>query len=143
MGLDDKTRRTFERAIELSDVVFGNADEESMPIAGVDSAEDGAQALCDGKRIIIARQGGRGAFVVTPQETFHVPAFPTQVVDTLGAGDAFNGGFIAASLAKVGIREAVRWGNAAAALKVGQSGARSLPSLADLQHRLGLTNAMG
>ena len=138
-GLDDETQRTFERAIELSDVVFGNAEEEIMPIVGADSAEDGAQTLCDGKRVVVARQGNKGALVVTPKETFHVPAFPTQVVDTLGAGDAFNGGFIAACLAKVGIREAVRWGNAAAALKVGQAGARSLPSLEDLQHMLGLT----
>ena len=138
-GLDDKTRRTFERAIELSDVVFGNAEEEIMPIASTSSTEAGAQTLCDGKRIIVARQGSKGALVVTPKETFHVPAFPTQVVDTLGAGDAFNGGFIAACLAKVGIRGAVRWGNAAAALKVGQAGARSLPSLEDLQRMLGLT----
>ncbi len=136
-GLDDETRRIFERAIALSDVVFGNAEEEIMPIAGVDSAEAGAQYLCDGKRIVVARQGDTGALVATPQETFHVPAFQTQVVDTLGAGDAFNGGFIAACLAKVSIKEAARWGNAAAALKIGQAGARGLPSLKDLQHMLG------
>ncbi|MCP4421052.1 MAG: sugar kinase, partial [Chloroflexi bacterium] len=136
-GLDDETRRTFERAIALSDVVFGNAEEEIMPIAGADSAETGAQYLCDGKRIIVARQGNKGALVATPQETFHVPAFQAQVVDTLGAGDAFNGGFIAARLAKVGVREAARWGNAVAALKIGQAGARGLPSLEDLQQMLG------
>lgn len=135
-GLDDETRRTFERAIELSDVVFGNAEEEILPISGADSAEAGAQCLCDGKRLVVARKGNKGAMVVTPKETFHVPAFPTQVIDTLGAGDAFNGGFIAACLAKVGIKEAARWGNAVAALKISQAGARSLPSLKDLQQML-------
>jgi sugar/nucleoside kinase (ribokinase family) len=136
-GLDDATQRTFERAIELSDVLFGNAEEEIMPLAGVDSIEAGAQYLCGGKRIVVARQGNKGAWVITPQETFHVPAFQTQVVDTLGAGDAFDGGFIAACLAKAGVREAATWGNAVAALKIGRAGARGLPSLEDLRQMLG------
>ena len=136
-GLDDETRSTFERAIVLSDVVFGNAQEEIMPIAGADSAKAGAQTLSDGQRIVVARQGSNGALITTPQETFHAPAFETQVVDTLGAGDAFNGGFIAACLAEVSTKEAARWGNAAAALKIGQAGARGLPSQTDLQQMLG------
>lgn len=136
-GLSETTRRTFERAIELSDVVFGNAEEEIVPLAGVDSAEGAARALCGGERIIVARRGDRGASVTTPQETFDVPAFPAQVVDTLGAGDAFSGGFIAASLAKVGVREAARWGNAVAAFKIGRPGARGSPSLDDLKQVLG------
>ncbi|MFC1619345.1 carbohydrate kinase family protein [Candidatus Neomarinimicrobiota bacterium] len=136
-GLKDATQRTFERAIELADVVFGNAEEEIMPIAGVDSAEEAARHLCGGKRTVIARQGDQGALVVTPQETFHVPAFQTNVVDTLGAGDAFDGGFIAACMAKANVKEATRWGNGVAALKIGQAGAQSLPSLEDLKQLLG------
>ena len=135
-GLDDTARKTFERAIELSDVVFGNAEEEIVPLAGVDSVEAGAQCLCDGKRMVVARRGDKGARVVTPKETFHAPAFQTQVVDTLGAGDAFDGGFIAARLAKAGVREAASWGNAVAALKIGRAGARALPRLQDLRQLL-------
>ncbi len=135
--LSETTRRTFERAIELSDVVFGNGEEEIMPMANADSVEAGAQNLCGGKRIIIARLGKKGVFVAAPNETFHVSPFKTQVVDTLGAGDAFNGGFIAACLAKVGIREAARWGNAVAALKIGKAGARGLPFLEDVKQMLG------
>lgn len=141
-GLDDATRKTFERAIELSDVVFGNAEEEIIPIAGVDSAEAAAKCLCGGKRIVIARQGNKGALVVTPKETFHAPAFQAQVVDTLGAGDAFSGGFIAACLAEAGVREAVNWGNGVAALKIGRAGARGLPSLEDLKQMLGKVSIM-
>ena len=136
-GLDDATQRVFERAIELSNIVFGNAEEEIIPMTGLDSAKAGAQYLCDSKRIVVARQGDKGAFVTTPKETFQVPAYQTQVVDTLGAGDAFNGGFIAARMAKLGIREATSWGNAAAALKIGRVGARGLPSLEDLKQMLG------
>jgi fructokinase/2-dehydro-3-deoxygluconokinase len=139
-GLDDETRRTFERAVELSDVVFGNAEEEILPIAGVGSVEAGAQYLCGGKRIVVARQGNKGALVITPKETFRVPAYLTQVVDTLGAGDAFNGGFIAARIAEFGVREATKWGNGVAALKISRIGARGLPSLEELMEMLGQTN---
>jgi sugar/nucleoside kinase (ribokinase family) len=135
--LSDVTQKTFEQAIELSDIVFGNAEEEIMPITGADSKEKGAQYLCGGKRIIVARRGKKGVFVTTPNETIHVSPFKTRIVNTLGAGDAFNGGFIAASLAKVGIKEAARWGNAVAALKVGQSGARDLPIMEDVKKMLG------
>ena len=135
-GLDTATHKTFEQAIELSDVVFGNAEEEIMPLVGASSAENGAKSLCANKRIIVARQGDKGALVVTPQETFHSPAFQTQIVDTLGAGDAFSGGFIAAYMAEANVKEATKWGNAVAALKIAQSGARGLPSLEDLKEML-------
>jgi sugar/nucleoside kinase (ribokinase family) len=136
-GLDETARRTFERAIELSDVVFGNAEEEIAPLVGVDSAEAAAQALCSGGRIVVARRGDQGALVATPQETFQVPAFPAHIVDTLGAGDGFSGGFIAARLAQAGVREAARWGNAVAAFKIGRTGARGLPTMAELEQMLG------
>ena len=114
LGLDDSTRRTFEQAINHADVVFGTAEEEIIPITGKESAAAGAQYLCGGKHIVIARRGSKGVLVVTPKETFQVPALQTKVVDSIGAGDAFNGGFITACLAKFDVREAARWGNAVA-----------------------------
>ncbi len=130
--LDDETRRTFGEAIELSDVVFGNAAEEIIPLAGIDTAEASAEHLCDGKRTIVTRLGAEGALVSTPDGTVHVPAFEASVVDTLGAGDAFSAGFIAARLSELEVREATRWGHAVAALKIGRTGARGLPSLQEV-----------
>ena len=141
-GLDDTTRRSFERAIELCDVLFGNAEEEIIPIAGEDSVEAAIIKLSEGERTVVARGGERGAWVATNGETFHVPAFQTAVIDTLGAGDAFDGGFIAASLEEVGVREATRWGHAAAAYKIGQVGARGLPSRDELEHILHKSHIM-
>ena len=135
-GLEEVTRATFERAINLADVVLGNAEEEIAPMSGASSAEAGMQVLCAGKRIVVARQGAEGALVATPGETFRVPALATHVVDTLGAGDAFNGGFIAACLANADAREATQWGHAVASLQIGRIGARGLPSLEDLKHML-------
>lgn len=131
-GLDQSLMNAFGEAINYSRVVFGNGIEEILPFTGESSIEAGSIALSGGKRIVIARQGSEGALVVAPGQHFTAPAFSVDVVDTLGAGDAFNGGFISARLAEKDLHESVRWGNAAAALKIEKPGARGLPSREDL-----------
>jgi sugar/nucleoside kinase (ribokinase family) len=139
-GLDGETRETLEPAIDLSDVVLGSGPEEIVPVAGVDDVESAARSLSDGQRLVVARLGSDGALAAGPQprEAYHVPAFPTPIVDTLGAGDAFDAGFVAARLAGCDTREALRWGNAAAALKIARPGARGTPSRKGLERLLGL-----
>ena len=132
-GWGDDIRATITRAVALADVVFGSAAEEIAPLAEVDDHEAAARALAEGTRTVIARLGAGGALVVTPQgEAAHVAGFPTPVVDTLGAGDAFNGGFIAARLAGQDVFAAARWGNATAAWKIAHHGARGLPERQDV-----------
>jgi len=72
--------------------------------------------------------------VLSPESgTISVPAFPVEIVDTVGAGDAFNAGFICARQAGRSVAEAMRWGNAVAALKVSRAGARSAPRLEEVE----------
>jgi fructokinase len=52
-----------------------------------------ARAL--GPAVALLTRGPGGAEVVTPADTAHVAAPPVDVVDTIGAGDAFGGGFLA------------------------------------------------
>ena len=131
-GLDEPVRKAFNQAISLADVVFGSGEDEISPFTGLDSAQKGAEELSRGERTVIARLGHEGALVVGPDHSFTSPAFSVKVVDTLGAGDAFNGGFICAQLNNQNLEESVRWGNAAAGLKIGQAGARGLPDRSEL-----------
>lgn len=73
----------------------------------------------------IIKLGDRGAVCATPKETFLVPAFPVTAVDTVAAGDAFNGGLAAALVAGLSWRQAVVWGAAAGALATTKPGAQS------------------
>jgi sugar/nucleoside kinase (ribokinase family) len=133
-GWRDDIRETIERAIALSNVVFGSADEEIVPVARVASVEAAAHIISGGARIVVARRGKKGALAASLGGTHHVPAFAvTPVADLLGAGDAFDGGFIAARLAGHDVAESLRWGNAVAALKITQPGARSLPTRAEVE----------
>ena len=131
-GFDAETRATFERAAKLSDVVLGNAEEEVCLLAETDAIEEATQVLSDGRRTIIARLGPAGALAATPSGLFRAPGLTVDVVDTLGAGDAFDAGFIAARIAGRDIQEAMRWGNGVAALTISNGGARSSPKRQEL-----------
>jgi sugar/nucleoside kinase (ribokinase family) len=131
-GWDQSLRETFEKAISFADIIFGSGADEILPYTGEDSIPNAAKKLSASKRTVIARLGSDGALVVGPGEVFNYPAFQVEVVDTLGAGDAFNGGFICASLEGQNLLESVCWGNAVAGMKISKKGARALPSRKDL-----------
>ena len=97
-----------------------------------DTAEALARALATDGRVAIARLGAQGALAIAGEEVVRVPAFRVDVVDTLGAGDVFNGGFIAAMIEGYTLEESLRWGNAAAALKITRPGARGAPTREEL-----------
>ncbi|MBI9042837.1 MAG: carbohydrate kinase family protein [Anaerolineaceae bacterium] len=136
-GLDATTRSIFLKAVELADFVFGNAEEEIIPLSGKNTLEEAVRELGDNKRAIIARMGTKGTFISSPKFNTQIKTFEVEeVVDTLGAGDAFNSGFISAILAGHDLHEAGRWGNAVAALKVTKTGARSTPTRKELDQFL-------
>lgn len=64
----------------------------------------------------IVKRGAAGAFLSGPGGRTRIPAFPVEVKDTVGAGDAFNAGFLAARLEGKTLHEAGIFAAAAAAL---------------------------
>ncbi|MDF5732654.1 MAG: ribokinase [Rhizonema sp. PD38] len=84
-----------------------------------------------GVKYAIIKLGAKGVFCATPEETFFVPAFPVQTVDTTAAGDAFNGALAAALFEKLSLHQAIIWGAAAGAMAATKPGAQpSLPNRA-------------
>lgn len=136
-GYDDEVRQTVEAAIRLADVVFGSGDEEIIPVGGADTVEAAALHLSswEGQRTIVARLGERGSLAVAHGLIHRAPAVPVTVVDTIGAGDVFDAGFIAAMLNGGLLLDALSDGNLAAAIKIERSGARSAPTLDELKAR--------
>jgi len=85
-------------------------------------------------RNVIVTLGEKGALVRTPTVTKHIPAFDAgPVVETTGAGDAFNGGFAVALMEGLDVVEATRYGCAVAGISVTRPGtARSMPTRAEV-----------
>ena len=67
-------------------------------------------------------KGATAYTVHTRKEQFHVPGFSVRAVDTTGAGDAFNGGFLAARLAGRTPKPSLRAGNRMGALSTRAAG---------------------
>lgn len=68
------------------------------------------------------KQGAAGAAVLVEGERIHLPAEPVTVVDTTGAGDAFNAGFVSAWLGGAPPEACLRAGNAQGARAIARRG---------------------
>ncbi|MBW4691300.1 MAG: ribokinase [Lyngbya sp. HA4199-MV5] len=87
-----------------------------------------------GVETVVIKLGATGVFCATPKESFFVPAFSVKAVDTVAAGDAFNGGMAAALANGLPIRQAITWGAATGALSATKAGAQSsLPDRATVE----------
>jgi sugar/nucleoside kinase (ribokinase family) len=95
-------------------------DEQVLGFTGRADLADAATALLDtGVGCVAVTHGARGALVVTADESFAVPAYQVEVVDTTGCGDAFSAGFLRGLALGEDRRDAARLGCATAA-KVAQ-----------------------
>lgn len=78
---------------------------------------------------LIMTAGARGALWATQKDSGEVPTYPVEVVDTTGAGDAFNAGLAVALAEGKELEDAIAFANATAALCVTRPGtAPSMPS---------------
>ena len=122
----------------LVDIAVVNEIEAAQLVGGASGNNDpSALALDLAKRThrgCVVTLGGDGLVAHIDGETYIQPAFPTTVVDTTGAGDAFCGVFTASLAACRPVDAALRWGQAAGALAAATPGAQPLmPKAKDLR----------
>lgn len=120
------------------DVITPNQVEASQLVGfTVDDQETAMRAATlihqRGVATVIIKLGKLGAFCLTGNETFLIDSFPVKAVDTVAAGDAFNGGLAAGLAAGLPLQEAMTQASAIAALSVTKAGAQpSLPTREEL-----------
>jgi ribokinase len=106
-----------------------------VPVSTVADAEKAADAfIARGVPNAIITLGAQGVFVKNAQVRAHVPAVNAgKVVETTGAGDAFNGGFAVALSEGMDLVEAARFGCATAGISITRPGtAPSMPTRAEI-----------
>jgi ribokinase len=107
-----------------------------LPVTTVAEAEKAADALlARGVGAVVVTLGGNGALYRDRSRSVHVPVISAgPVVETTGAGDAFNGGFAVALSEGDDVVEAVRFGCATAGISVTRPGtAPSMPARAEIE----------
>jgi ribokinase len=125
--------------LALCDFVTPNESEAEgltgIAVQSLADAERAADALrAKGVGAVIVTLGGNGALYRDASRSVHVPVFDAgPVVETTGAGDAFNGGFATALAEGADPVEAVRFGCATASISVTRPGtAPSMPTRAEI-----------
>ncbi|NPD16193.1 ribokinase [Xinfangfangia sp. D13-10-4-6] len=115
--------------LALCDFITPNESEAELltdiPVTDIDSAARAADALLSrGVGAVVVTLGANGVLYRDRRTQLHIPVISAgPVVETTGAGDAFNGGFAVALSEGMEIGAALRFGNATAGLSVTRAGA--------------------
>ena len=116
--LEKQYEHNLRAAIELSDCVFGSASDEIALLYPHENMSQAVRSLAGKTRTAISRRGELAAICASGSELIESKPFQVDAVDTIGAGDAFNAGFIAAQLEDLSIEKSLQWGHATAGLSI-------------------------
>ncbi len=103
-----------------------NNNEGSLKELAVDLLDFGIET-------VVIKQGSKGVFAMNNREECFVEAFKCDVVDTTGAGDSFNSGFLYSFLKGYDLEKSCRIGNWVASKSIEGFGMDKFPSLKDLE----------
>jgi len=115
-------------AVGTEEEIVAAADNDTLA-AAIDAV------LFSGPTALIVKRGARGASIFTPgADRRDVPSFPIEVLNVLGAGDAFASGLIAGLRKGWPLDRATRMGNAAGAIVVTRHGcANFMPTMPEVE----------
>lgn len=119
------------------DILF-LGEREASALVGTKKPEKAAKDLLKfGPKIVALKLGEKGCFILTEMERVRSPAFPIKVVDTTGAGDAFDAGFLTGVIREWGLKRTARFANALGSLSTTKIGAQSaLPNRREVKRFL-------
>jgi ribokinase len=116
-------REDWSVPVEAFDILLPNAEEALRLASRTDGdVEAAARELAARGPTVVVKLGADGALAVDGGETIRVAAQPIAPVDSTGAGDSFDAGFLAAHLNGAGMDEALALGCACGALSTRRSG---------------------
>ena len=114
----DTTEEWYEGIFDLLpmiDVLFMN-ETECQHYTRCEDIEAGARRLAEKAGMAVIKLGKRGALAVKDGEVFAAPTYKVNVVDTTGAGDSFNAGFVYGFVSGLPVGECLKRGNGCGSL---------------------------
>jgi sugar/nucleoside kinase (ribokinase family) len=83
----------FEALLSTTDIFFPNKT-EALSITGLSDIGAAAEQLARSSKLVAIKLGADGAILQAMNKTIYAPSIPVEVVDTIGAGDMFDAGFL-------------------------------------------------
>jgi 5-dehydro-2-deoxygluconokinase len=109
-------RPWIQAALDHVDVAVGNLEECETAVGEREPAAAAAALRARGVRLAVVKRGPAGVLAVDDDGTVEVPPVPVDVLNGLGAGDAFGGALCHGLLAAWDLARTLRYGNAAGAI---------------------------
>ena len=117
--------------------VFAPNQLEALQLTGAASLEGALIILSRLVPLVIVKCGAQGAFACQDGQILHSPGLPVEkVVDTTGAGDCFNAGFLFGLLRGEPLERCLRLGNICGGLSVTAAGGAAVPTAAEVEKYL-------
>ncbi|MFE5483606.1 5-dehydro-2-deoxygluconokinase [Streptomyces sp. NPDC056527] len=111
----------YREALSAATVAVGNLDECEVATGEREPYAAARALLAAGVRLAVVKQGPKGVLAMTADgESAEAPPLPVEVVNGLGAGDAFGGALCHGLLAGWDLDRTIRWANAAGAIVAGR-----------------------
>lgn len=118
---EGETKQIFERILGMADIILTGAG-ELRQITGEPDLPNAVSKLRKTAEMVVIKNGSRDTTVYGSGECFSVHPFTAREVDPTGAGDCFDGAFLAALVQGYSLQEAAEIGCAAGALAVQKQG---------------------
>ncbi len=111
----------FDELLSVTDIFFPNKT-EALSITQTDNVEAAGGQLADKSKIVAIKLGAEGGAIPTNDHMFFVPSIPVNMVDTIGAGDSFDAGFLYGYLNRWSLETSLRFGVVCGALSTRAAG---------------------
>ncbi|QQM39180.1 carbohydrate kinase family protein [Streptomyces liliifuscus] len=99
-------RELLAPVLEFTDILLPNA-AEARALTGETQLDSAAAALAGAVPLVVVKDGSEGALTHDGERVLRVPAVPVEPIDTVGAGDSFDAGFVTATLRGLDLRSSL------------------------------------
>ena len=114
-------RSGFDELLSVTDIFFPNKT-EALSITGTNHLEAAGKQLAKKSKVVAIKLGADGAALFTADTMLTAPSISVNVVDTVGAGDTFNAGFLYGFLNEWDLNRSLQLGTVCGALSTRASG---------------------
>jgi 5-dehydro-2-deoxygluconokinase len=134
---EDEANRVYREALQYATVAVGNQEEVEVAVGTRDPLEASAALLDLGLEIAIVKRGPEGVLARTAEGVVEAPPIEVEILNGLGAGDAFGGAMCHGLLSGWDPERMIRYANAAGAIVASRLAcADDMPTREEVEHLL-------
>lgn len=125
-GYSEERKHYYKLYTNLADIIVGSGEDEFLPLTNKENMIDAIHAFSRDK-IIIARNGGEPIYLIHDKQEEIIECKKVKPIHTIGAGDTFNGIFIASYMNRYSLVDSVKRASYGASYMISHSGYLALP----------------